>query len=349
MRSGNPNGIALFIVLWVLTLLSVMVAEFAFATRTAVNIVRNFKEETQAYYLARSGMNRAVADLLADQLAPGRRNRTASAETDPPMAFPPLSRNVPDTIGFPGGSARIEFQSLSGKVNINRAGPRLLAAMLTSFELDQKTTAIIVDSIMDWRDPDHLHRINGAENAYYRGLSEPYSAKNGDFDTPAELLRVRGVTPEIYYGGLDEMVAVFPRNDPDENREPVNGKKPPYARVDFDRIDINHIGHTLLAALPGMTAETADAVLEQRRNERFQGVEALRPILGDEAFGEVFHFLTVSEIPVYRIRSMGVPSNTRVRHAIEAVVEVNPTDRNPYRFLQWRKTAAAGESHAVSG
>ena len=53
---------------------------------------------------------------------------------------------------------------------------------------------------MDWRDPDDFYRLNGAENDYYHSLSEPYECKNGDLDTIEELLLVRGVTTELYYG-----------------------------------------------------------------------------------------------------------------------------------------------------
>ncbi len=65
---------------------------------------------------------------------------------------------------------------------------------------------IITDSILDWVDPDDLVNPFGAESEYYYSLPEPYPAKNGFFDVPEELLLVRGVTPEIYYGrkGMSE-------------------------------------------------------------------------------------------------------------------------------------------------
>ena len=62
---------------------------------------------------------------------------------------------------------------------------------------------------MDWRDKDNLHRLNGAEDDYYLSLPQPYKCKNGDFTSIEELLLVRGVTPEIFYGGLKDMVAVY--------------------------------------------------------------------------------------------------------------------------------------------
>ena len=59
----------------------------------------------------------------------------------------------------------------------------------------------VIDSILDWRDPNRDHRLNGAEEDYYRGLDPPYSCKDGPFDVVEELLLVRGVTPRLFAGG----------------------------------------------------------------------------------------------------------------------------------------------------
>ena len=55
---------ALFLVLWVLTLLSVIVGEFCYTMRTEINITRNFKEGTESYYISVAGLNRTIAELL---------------------------------------------------------------------------------------------------------------------------------------------------------------------------------------------------------------------------------------------------------------------------------------------
>ena len=71
----NENGIALFMVLWVLMLLSVIVGEFCYAMRTEVNVTRNFKEQTQGYYIALGGLNRAIGELVRNEFIP---EKTAS-------------------------------------------------------------------------------------------------------------------------------------------------------------------------------------------------------------------------------------------------------------------------------
>src|SRR4030067_318277 len=61
---GGSRGVALIMVLWVVTILSVVVLEFCFAMRTEVNITRNFQEELQLYAMARGGVERGVAELV---------------------------------------------------------------------------------------------------------------------------------------------------------------------------------------------------------------------------------------------------------------------------------------------
>ena len=80
------------------------------------------------------------------------------------------------------------------------ADEETLRRIFTNLGVEEPSKAILVDSIMDWRDPDDLHRLNGAENDYYMGQSPPYRCKNGPLDSLEELLLVRGVTPELLFG-----------------------------------------------------------------------------------------------------------------------------------------------------
>ena len=66
----NERGIALFLVLWVMALLTVIAGEFCYAIRTEANVTRNFKEETQTYYIAVSGLFWAVGELVVNELVP---------------------------------------------------------------------------------------------------------------------------------------------------------------------------------------------------------------------------------------------------------------------------------------
>src|SRR2546428_118790 len=80
----------------------------------------------------------------------------------------------------------------------------------------QEAIDTVVDSILDWRDHDNLKRPHGAESAYYLKRHLPYRAKNAFFDSPDELLLVRGVTADLFYGsdgvpGLRDIFSVYNR------------------------------------------------------------------------------------------------------------------------------------------
>ena len=344
----NQRGIALFIVLWVLTLLSVMVAEFAFATRTAVNMVRNFKEETQAYYLARSGMNMAAAELVNARLNPPRPSATDDGNADGEPDFQLRYNAALPALAVPGGEIHLRVESLSGRINLNRAGPTLLRMMLDSLDIAEETRSIVVDSILDWRDPDNLRRLHGAENAYYQSLPDPYFAKNGDFDAVDELLMVRGVTPEIFEK-IRNMLTVFPKSDPDRAARAARGETGPYDDFNFERLDINNMRRPLLEALPGMTPEVAEAILRFRKTEDFRTFTQLRSIVGDETYAALTRFATFQTIPAFAVRVEGRLPGTSIRRTVEAVVEIDLVDPERFRFLKWRDDGEGWRADAVAG
>ncbi len=58
----------------------------------------------------------------------------------------------------------------------------------------------IADAILDWIDDDDTPRENGAESDTYASLTPPYAPTNGPIATIEELLKVRGVTPQLLFG-----------------------------------------------------------------------------------------------------------------------------------------------------
>ena len=52
------------VVLCVLVLLIALATEFAFSMKGEVNTTRNYKEDIQAYHLAKAGIHMAMAEIL---------------------------------------------------------------------------------------------------------------------------------------------------------------------------------------------------------------------------------------------------------------------------------------------
>jgi general secretion pathway protein K len=324
---GN-RGVAMLMVIWVLMLLTVIVTEFCYTMRTRLNITRNLKESTQAYYIAVAGVSEALSAILRQRPAGGREglgnNGIGEEETQWRMNtdMPPIS--------FAQGDYRVRIQNESGRININRAGEKLLQAILRGLELEEEKRAVIIDSIMDWRDANDLHRPNGAEDDYYQGLEFPYDCRDGDFRSVDELLLVRGVTPEIFHGGLEEMVTVLPMEG--EGAGPVSQGLEDYS---FDRVNLNAAPDRLLASLPGMTPELVEEIQAYRKEKDLTSIAQLRQIIGAEAYQRAAPYLTMDELAYYTIFSEGRVHGSRARQGVEARVVIDAGAEKKYRILQW--------------
>ena len=318
MHFHDQEGIALFLVLWVLTLLSVIVGEFCHAMRTEVNITRNFREATQAAYLAEAGLNLAVHGL-ATTARDDRRGRGEAAEAGDVRWR--VNAPIPD-VKLGAGAATVRIDNESGKINLNTADPPLLRLMLSPFNLDENVVNGIVDAIADWRDADDLHRLHGAEDDYYQSLPEPYPCKDGPFTDVQELLRVKGITRELFYGGLAEMVTVFP----------ITAKGGGGQR---GRININAAPPSVLQALPGMTEDLAAAVAEYRRVRDFRSPADLVMAVPPETADAICPYLSFQLGPYYTVRSVGSIEGSRTRHAVSVTVEFDRRAEDGYRIIRW--------------
>jgi general secretion pathway protein K len=219
--NSNQSGIALMIVLWVLVLLMALATEFAFSMKMEVNTTRNYKEDTESYYLAKAGLNLALAELLKDAsfhsihdeygwiTGAGSSEKTPSTDVEKTLEageevqeFDIVNRT---DIEFGNGTITYTIKDENGKISVNSSSKIILNKLLAYSGVKEKLDQdIISDSILDWIDSNKNHRLNGAEDDYYRTQSPPYLAKNGKFETLSELLKVRGVTEEILYGSQEE-------------------------------------------------------------------------------------------------------------------------------------------------
>jgi general secretion pathway protein K len=324
----NERGIALYLVLWVMALLTVIAGEFCHAIRTEVNITRNFKEETETGYIAKAGVFWAIGELIVDELIrrPGQIAGNAEEPEDIRWRF---NVDIP-AVPFGSGHFKVEKENESGKVNLNRAGQPLLKMMLSTFEMDDETRDIIVDSILDWRDKDGLRHAGGAENEYYLSLPEPYRCRNNDFTTIEELLLVRGVTPEIFYGGLREMVSVY-----QEKEKPVEKDKPRRDEADFHRININAASPRMLRSLPGMTEEMALKITAYREKKDLRTLPEVFSLVGSDIYMAIASYITLKPSPYYTIRSTGLLPDSRTRQGVQAVVKIDREREKRYEIIQW--------------
>jgi general secretion pathway protein K len=196
LAGDETGGMAVILVIWIVVILMAMVGEFTYSMRTEINITRNFKEEEEAYQLAIAGLEQAKLELLLMNDLRG-----IHFSEDNVLILDPEEEVLPERNRELGrGSFEYTITDEDGKLNINSATQEQLRSVFLDSGVELEEVDIIVDSILDWIDTNDLHRLNGAEEDYYQSLDQPYSCKDDKFETIEELLLVKGMTQEIFYG-----------------------------------------------------------------------------------------------------------------------------------------------------
>jgi len=194
----QDRGIALLITLWVMVLLSVVAMNLLLSTRFGNASARNFKEETLAYYSALSAYEEAAGYLLSDKdLSVDFKDEEGIFRTD--TERPPVSGEK-----FYGTmTVQIDISDEESRLNINTIGEPVVKSLFEHAGIPEDSIPELMDSLSDWKDPDDLHRLSGAESDYYEDLDVPYQAKNRPLDMPEELLLIKGFKPGYLYGAED--------------------------------------------------------------------------------------------------------------------------------------------------
>lgn len=208
----DERGVALIVVLLVMAIVGVVGAEFAYSMRLEAAAVRAYKEGIVGNHLAEAAIAQATREIVADSTYVGLDDKgLLTFYTRAGLALPHLPR---EEVDFPGGQFSYRITDEEARINVNTLPPDRFDRFLAGLGLDKSVRDVIGDSLQDWRDANDEHRLNGAESDdYYLELPVPYRAHNAILESAAELLQVRGVTPELYHGtperrGLVDLVTV---------------------------------------------------------------------------------------------------------------------------------------------
>ena len=323
---NDQRGAVLIVVLWVILAVSLLALSFSASIRTEVDAARNVVEQKQAYYLARAGIEYAVYEILRTQSAFYRSQTGQGLGLD---TIPPALRGFL-SLKLTGGSAEIRLIDESGKININAAPDHMIFNLLLMIGVEPEQADVITDSIIDWLDPDDLVRPCGAESEYYLSLDEPYPAKNGFFDVPEELLLVRGVTPEIYYG----------RKGMSETGDPVEFYGLQNHVTTFGggtQINLNSASVPVLGAVPGLDFSAATLIAEMRGEAPFLNPNELTDLFPGLST-DTLSYLGIGSSNVFTIRSYGRLEGSRVTSQIRSVIQIGARSAKGYSVLYWNES-----------
>jgi type II secretory pathway component PulK len=220
-RAEKPRrGIILLAVLIALVLLTLAGYQYGDLMLAEYRAADNAHAAAQARALADSGIYYAAA-MLADPNS-GANNLWDNRETFHAIQIPtgdgselfgrftliaPLDDYSGVRHGLVDEGAKLNLNVL---MQLDPSGDRLYNALMALPNM----TDDIANAIVDWLDADNTPRDGGAEDDYYSALSPPYHCKNGPLESIEELLLVRGVTPQLLFGGDLNRNGII---DPDED------------------------------------------------------------------------------------------------------------------------------------
>ena len=231
----DDSGFALILTILIISLIVAITLQFNTSMRSDMYDAASLKEGIELTCIAKSGFNYACAVLSEDDPAVDSLHEDWADQKL-------LSSNSATMFG--DGRFEVRIIDYSGKIPVNSVveGEKfeaLLTRFLSreEFGLGSEDVGNLVDAIKDWVDPDDEITKFGAENGYYQALDRPYSCKNASLDSVEELLFVKGITKELFYGtrekpGISGYLTVY-----GNGRININTAAPLVLRSLSDQID----------------------------------------------------------------------------------------------------------------
>ncbi len=310
--NSSQKGIALLMVIWVLTFLTVMVLSFSLAVRSEVYSTLSFKEDMANKFLAEAGIERSIMEIFYRNTNKDQKIVLEGREV--------LKTDGTEYSGRAGkGYYSFSIKDESGKININYLSDNtriIFFNLLVNYGLSEEQANTVADSVLDWKDEDELHRLSGAESDYYMSLPNPYKSKNSKFDTLEELLLVKGMTLEILYGD-------------GAKKKGIANSLTIYSNTNV--INIKSASIEVLMAIPGFTAELAEDIITLRDPEPENIIAHMQTVMG-KGYDIMAPYIGVMDSNIYTIDAAGYMTERKKCYSIKSsvIIENNNKARTVY-------------------
>jgi general secretion pathway protein K len=278
----------------------------------------------RAYYLATGAIDRAI---LYIQWGPSYRNPDGTPKyyqsPQPVLQF-----------SFPTGAVTAEIIPETSKLNINSASPSELLGLLAALGAPPDQAEAVAQAIVDWRSPSPGGSFTGFDQ-YYLSLAPSFRARHASFQEIEELLLVRGVTPDLFYGSYakDGQGRLIPRAGLRDCLSVYGSTR---------TLDANTVPPAVMQAI-GISPEAASAIAALRSAAPIRDLGQLTPFSSGGA-GVSRLGLTLSPIVTLRATARLRLANgqfTDLRRSVSAVVKfLGPEWNPPFHILRWYDTAA---------
>ena len=242
---------ALLMTILIISLIMVVTLRFNMTMRASLSGASNLQDNVTLNYMTRSVFNatRAILSVDAedndyDTLHEDWANLSAGA-----MYFSYFFNRGQGGLNVKDHSGRLQVNGLlkmhEEEWQVNEVQKQVWLNLLSTeeFELTVQEAENILEAIVDWIDEDNdVYGFGGAESSYYQSLDNPYSPRNGPMEFIEELLLVKGVTSELFYGteefvGLSALVTPWGR----DGKININTADSFLLRAFSDQIDLDMV------------------------------------------------------------------------------------------------------------
>ena len=283
-EARRQQGVALLAVLWVTVALSVIAMTTAAMVRTEAAAVTNRLESERGYYLARGGVEAAIYAMLhPSSVQPG-----AIAAAD---EFHPGQRFI--RFDSADGLVVVEIVPENAKLSINQAPADQLAALFALLDETPEASRELADAIVDWRVPSRSS-VDSPFDLFYAALPEPYSAPHIGFQELDELLAVKGMSRDLFFGRLVETPEGAWRRLP-PLADLLTTEPNPYG------INLHYAPEEVLSVQPGWDAALAEEVVRVRAQTAFVSLEQMQADIPRLATVSSLTPLTLAPYMVYTL------------------------------------------------
>ncbi|MGR9086974.1 MAG: general secretion pathway protein GspK [Gammaproteobacteria bacterium] len=229
----KQQGLALVLVLWMLSLLMIMAASFSLTVNRETSIVIGIKNNARATAAAEAGI--AFAEMMLMNPDQNRRWRTDGSVYQ---------------IQFLDVPVRIRMLAEAGKIDVNLADQKQLQNLMKHAPVEEERQAALVGAIIDWRDPDDLTSLEGAEKNEYEKANLKYKPRNKPFQSVEELQMVLGMDESVLKW-LEPKITVYSGNG---------------------QVDLTQASREVLQTIPGLDPVLIDQYIELRRQSAINGM-----------------------------------------------------------------------------
>jgi general secretion pathway protein K len=319
----SSRGAALLTVLWLTAALTAIAFTLANTVRGEIERSSTDADGLKAYYLAAGAIDRTLVYMESGPAFRGPDGK--------PLFQEDVTRVL--LLNYPNGVARVEYIPENSKLNVNMAPPRELSNLLLALGADPNRAQTIVSGILDWRAGTPGGSFSQFDQ-FYLSLTPSFRARHASLEEIEELLLVRGMTPDLFYGGYTrDAQGRFIPHDGLRDCLSVYGSTGP--------LDVNTVTPEVMVAV-GVAPDTAAAIVALRKIAPIRNMGQLAPFSNGGGMGR----LGMIGGPIATLRAtaqLRLPNGqlSDVRRTASALIKTLGEEWDPpFHIMRWYDNAS---------